>query len=373
MVILIMMFHVSSACALAGNIQNILGHAKIQKKTGHISPAIRNNQLYEGDTVITEQASNVQIRMIDGAVIWLRANSEFKIDTYKSKKNGASTDESSLKLLTGSMRTVTGLIGKQNPDGYMLSTPNATIGIRGTEYDTVFVSPSASGQFRAEAGTYHRVFQGATQFKAGSKDQRVDEGQAIFAGLSNPDEAKKLTDIPAFLNLPANATQSTASIASSSNSTVANNSVPLVLSVRYGSPDQSSISSRGQSAPVKVYTVKLDSGKQVMMLGQSVFGDLPLQIGKDSVDSANYSIAIKASSTAGTDSAQLSFGEVQVSGKSGSSLTFKLSLDLSMGKWTEVSFKGPWQTAEKGRVAGNLTNSNSPVFVMLSTAREIWH
>ena len=267
------------------------------------------------------------------------------------------------------MRTVTGLIGKQNPDGYMLSTPNATIGIRGTEYDTVFVSPSASGQFRAEAGTYHRVFQGATQFKAGSKDQRVDEGQAIFAGLSNPDEAKKLTDIPAFLNLPANATQSTASIASSSNSTVANNSVPLVLSVRYGSPDQSSISSRGQSAPVKVYTVKLDSGKQVMMLGQSVFGDLPLQIGKDSVDSANYSIAIKASSTAGTDSAQLSFGEVQVSGKSGSSLTFKLSLDLSMGKWTEVSFKGPWQTAEKGRVAGNLTNSNSPVFVMLSTAR----
>ena len=100
-----------------------------------------------------------------------------------------------------------------------------------------------------------------------------------------------------------------------------------------------------------------------------MFGDLPLQIGKDSVDSANYSIAIKASSTAGTDSAQLSFGEVQVSGKSGSSLTFKLSLDLSMGKWTEVSFKGPWQTAEKGRVAGNLTNSNSPVFVMLSTAR----
>jgi hypothetical protein len=367
LVILMMMFQVSSAWALAGTIQNILGSAKIHKKTGQINPAVRNDQLYEGDTIIAENASNVQIRMIDGAVIWLRANSEFKIDTYKSKKNGSDTDESNLKLLTGSMRTVTGLIGKQNPDGYKLSTPNATIGVRGTEYDAVFVSPSASGQFRAEAGTYHRVFQGATQFKAGTKEQRVDEGQAVFAGLSNPEAARKLSDIPAFLNLPPNATQSSAPNPNSE-SPAAITFVPLLLNVRYGNPEESAVSSTGRAGPSRVYTVKLDSGKQLMVPGQAVFGDWPLQIGRDTVDSANYSVAIKALATPGSDAAQLSFGDVQAVGRPGTASTYKLSLELSMGKWTEVSFKGPWQATSNGTSARRATSS-APVFVMLSTAR----
>ena len=362
LVTLIIAFQVSSAWALAGTIQNILGTAKIHKKTGHINPAIRNDQLYEGDTVIAENASNVQIRMIDGAIIWLRANSEFKIDTYKSKKNGSETDESSLKLLTGSMRTVTGLIGKQNPDGYKLSTPNATIGVRGTEYDAVFVPPSATAQFRADSGTYHRVFQGTTQFKAGGKDQRIDEGQTVFASLSNPEAAKKLSDIPSFLNLPPNSTLSTAPVVDTS--PVVTPAVPLLLSVRYGNPDELAISSKGRAAASKVFTARLDSGKQVLLLGQVIFGDLLLQVGKDNIDSTKYNVAIKATTNASSDNVQLSFGEVQNIGKPGSTLSYKLSLDLSMGTWTEVSNKGPWQSKSSG-------NAGIPasVFVMINTAR----
>lgn len=373
LIALAVMLQISSAWALAGTIQNILGSAKIHKKTGQINPAVRNDQLYEGDTVIAENASNVQIRMIDGAVVWLRANSEFKIDAYKSKKNGADTDESSLKLLTGSMRTVTGLIGKQNPDGYKLSTPNATIGVRGTEYDAVFVSPSAAGQFRAEAGTYHRVFQGATQFKAGSKEQRVDEGQAVFAALSNPDAAAKLSTIPGFLNLPASATQSTAPSNDNSNGPAAGNSAPLVLSVRYGNPDVSTTSSKGRQGPVRLYSVKLESGKQQMVPGQSVFGDLTLQLGSDSVPSENYSVAIKASSAADSKSAQLSFGQVQANGKPTgkptNSANYKLSLELSMGVWSEVTLKGPWQSQASGARGPQAAASATPVFVMLSPER----
>lgn len=359
LVILLMVFQVSSAWALAGTIQNILGSAKIHKKTGQINPAIRNDQLYEGDTVIAENASNVQIRMIDGAVIWLRANSEFKIDAYKSKKNGSDVDESSLKLLTGSMRTVTGLIGKQNPDGYKLSTPNATIGVRGTEYDAVFVPPSAVSQFRAESGTYHRVFQGATQFNAGGKDQRVNEGQAVFASLSNPEAAKKLTEIPAFLNLPPNATQSIAPIA---DNTASAPSVALVLNVRYGNPEESNISSKGRAAASKVFSTKLESGRQSVVLGQAIFGDLPLQVGKDSVDSTKYNVVIKATTPSNSDNVQISLGEVQVIGKPGSSLNYKLSVDLGIGTWTEVTNKGPWLSSAN---AGKPTS----VFMMVNTAR----
>lgn len=356
-----MLFQVSSAWALAGTIQNILGSAKIHKKTGQISPAVRNDYLYEGDTVISEAASNVQIRMIDGAIIWLRANSEFKIDIYKSKKNGADFDESSLKLLTGSLRTVTGLIGKQNPDGYKLNTPNATIGVRGTEYDAVFVSPSNSAQFRSESGTYLRVFQGATQFKAGGKDQRVDEGQAAFASLSNPEAAKKLTDIPDFLNLAPNSTQSTVPVSVPIAITnVPAPSLALLLTVRYGNPDVSTVTSRGRAPQVNAFTTQLENGKQTMVLGQTILGELPLLIGRENIDSSKYNISIQATTNTNTnaDIVQLTFGEVQTISKSGTTLNFKLSIDISLNTWTEVSYRGPWQSK---------TNSLKPVFVMVNT------
>jgi len=57
---------------------------KIQKRTGQVAPAIKGDILYEGDTVWAENASNVQIRMVDGAMVWVRANSELKIEGYKS-------------------------------------------------------------------------------------------------------------------------------------------------------------------------------------------------------------------------------------------------------------------------------------------------
>ena len=362
-----MLFQVSSAWPLAGTIQNIIGTGKIHKQTGQIYPAIRNDQLYEGDTVIVDSASNLQIRMIDGAVVWLRSNTEFKIDTYKSKKNGASSDESSLKLITGSLRTVTGIIGKQNPNGYKLNTPNATIGVRGTEFDAVYVSPNSASQFRAESGTYHRVFQGATEFSAGGRNQRVEEGQAVFASQSNPSGASKLQDIPNFLNLPPNSTQSPPPSTPTTN-TASNNSAPLILSVRYGNPNENVVSSRGQAPSSRVYTYRLENGRQSMVLGQSILGDLPLLIGNDTIDSSKYSIAIKASTVPNSDNLQLSFGEVQATGKSLPSNSYRLTLDLNMGNWVEVSFQGPWQANDKA-ARGRAKGSTSPVFVMINSAR----
>ena len=365
--LIIMVFQVSSAWALAGTIQNVLGTGKIHKQTGQIYPAIRNDQLYEGDTVIVDNASNLQIRMIDGAVVWLRSNTELKIDTYKSKRNGARTDESSLKLITGSLRTVTGIIGKQNPDGYKLNTPNATIGVRGTEFDAVYVSPSSANQFRAESGTYHRVFQGATEFRAGGRDQRVEEGQAVFASQSNPSGASKLQDIPNFLNLPPNSTQSPLPSSPTTNTTNSN-SAPLLLSVRYGNPNENVVSSRGQATPSRVFTYRLENGKQSMVLGQSILGDLPLLIGNEIIDSSKYSIAIKASTVPNSDNLQLSFGDVQATGKSSPSSSYKLTLDLSKGNWLEVSSQGPWQSKEKV-TRGRANSSNTPVFVMINSDR----
>ena len=336
--------------ANVGSVLNILGTAKIQKRTGQVAPAIRGDILYEGDTVWAEGGSNVQIRMVDGAMVWVRANSELKIEGYKSTDHGAAKNESSLRLLSGSMRTVTGLIGKQNPDNYRLSTPNATIGVRGTEFDAVYVSAAAAGSFRADSGTYHRVYQGSTQLRAGQQDLSVAEGQAVFVGASSGNAPRRLTAIPDFLNLPANATTSTGTAAAP-----APVREQLLITVRYGNTNNRT----GEA------TVRLDNGVQTAVPGQQLLGLTGLQIGNERIDSNRLSVAMTAARAAGRGSAvQLQVGDAQIAGRPGGNGQLRLTLDLPPGIWMEVTDRGPWQAVNKALAATSTRFEVPRVYIM---------
>ena len=71
-----------SAWAIAGKIENIIGTARIAKQTGQIYAAIKGDNLYEGDSVATAANSNVQIRMVDEAIVWVPAP-EHRIQNYQ--------------------------------------------------------------------------------------------------------------------------------------------------------------------------------------------------------------------------------------------------------------------------------------------------
>lgn len=316
----------SSALANAGSILNILGTAKIQKKTGQVSPAIKGDTVYEGDAIWAESNSNVQIRMTDGAMVWIRANTELKIDGYKTTERGSPKDEASLKLLSGSMRTVTGLIAKKNPDNYRLSTPSATIGVRGTEFDAVYITPANASQFKADAGTYNRVYQGITKLSSGQQDITVGEGQAAFVGSTASKAPNLLKEIPDFLNLPANSTRSYVATESARE--------PIRISVRYGSSSNKSNES----------IVKLDSGTLTWVPLQQLTGATILQVGSNSIESRQMTIAMTATSSGAKQGPiLLQLGDVQVSGRNAQMGQFKLSLSLTPGTWQEVTDQGPWQ------------------------------
>lgn len=336
--------------ANVGSVLNILGTAKIQKRTGQVAPAIRGDILYEGDTAWAEGGSNVQIRMVDGAMVWVRANSELKIEGYKSTDHGAAKNESSLRLISGSMRTVTGAIGKKNPDNYRLSTPNATIGVRGTEFDAVYVSAAAAASFRADSGTYHRVYQGSTQLRAGQQDLSVAEGQAVFVGASSGNAARRLTVIPDFLNLPANATTSTGAAAAP-----APVREQLVITVRYGNTNNRT----GEA------TVRLDNGVQTTVPGQQLLGLTGLQIGNERIDSNRLSVAMTAARAAGRGSSvQLQVGDAQIAGRPGGNGQLRLTLDLPPGIWMEVTDRGPWQAVNKALAATSTRFEVPRVYIM---------
>lgn len=196
---------VSSAWAAAGTVQVVMGTARIIQSTGQERAAVKGDQLYVGDTVTTGAGGNVQIRMIDDARLWVRPNSRMLIEQYPTDAAAAAQPQAqtATRLIEGSLRAVTGAIGQAAPDRVSLRTPNAVIGIRGTDFELAFFPDRLATQMQTPPGTYHRVYDGRTRITApGSPPLEVLTGQAVFVGLQPGQAPRPLPSIPPFLNLP---------------------------------------------------------------------------------------------------------------------------------------------------------------------------
>jgi hypothetical protein len=130
-----------------------------------------------GDTIKTEEESEAHATMLDGAFLAVRANSSIKITGYAA--NGNSKDTSLINLLKGSLRTVTGWIGKTRPTAYRVVTPTATVGVRGTDHEVIYLSEE-DADTPAEAGTHSVVFEGGTTLETPQGQVDVAVGQAAF-------------------------------------------------------------------------------------------------------------------------------------------------------------------------------------------------
>lgn len=134
----------------------------------------------EGETIQTGVDGEVLLKMIDNAVIALRPNTTFKLVEYRMKGVLAS-DASFMQLLRGSLRVVSGLIAKANPERFRITTPTATIGVRGTDLEVTFLP---DGSTDGQPGTYNYVHDGAT-FMQMRDGQTIDvqANQAAYAPL----------------------------------------------------------------------------------------------------------------------------------------------------------------------------------------------
>ena len=188
------------AWSAAAQIQLVIGDATVWERNGSQRPAQKGVQLYPGDAVVTAASSNVQIRMTDDTLLWVHPNSRLKIDQYTYDKKGDGKDNIALQLVQGAARTATGLIAKANKKNVILSTPTATIGIRGTDFETAYVAPAMGGAKPVAApGTYNRVYSGATVMQSPAGQVEVNEGEAAYVGIKPGDKPQILKEIPEFL------------------------------------------------------------------------------------------------------------------------------------------------------------------------------
>ena len=94
----------------------------------------RRSPVFLEDKVTTGQKSNTQLRMIDGGLLSLQQESVLVVNEYRFNQQD-NDDSVSLELIKGGLRTITGALAKGN-DNYKLQTPVASIGVRGTHYET---------------------------------------------------------------------------------------------------------------------------------------------------------------------------------------------------------------------------------------------
>ena len=135
---------------------------------GAAAPAsvARNQRVVPGTTVLTGPGAQTVIRFDDGHAVVLNENTEFRVNQYSFDKDRPQSDNIAIQLFKGAMRSVSGLIGTRNRQSFALIVPQATIGIRGTDFMIALVNPAYLSVLQGTIGVSNSA--GSVAFAAGA-------------------------------------------------------------------------------------------------------------------------------------------------------------------------------------------------------------
>ncbi len=161
----------SQAFAQAANIVFATGSATVVGADGASRKAERGAALQPGETVDTGDGK-AQLRFRDGASISLQPGTQFRVEQFRfTEQNGRAGEQDTvvMRLLKGTLRAVSGLIGKEKREQYRMDTIVGTIGIRGTEY----------GASLGEGGLAVTTYAGLVEVCNGAGCQMAGPGQTL--------------------------------------------------------------------------------------------------------------------------------------------------------------------------------------------------
>ena len=186
----------------AGRVLMAIGEVRATRD-GQARALAKGALVEQGDLISTGVSSNAQVRMIDGAVIALRAQSEFRIDEYNFNGKEDGTEKATMSLLKGGVRAVTGVIGHQNQDNLKVNAVVATIGIRGTGFNLNYCVGNCQNIDRslAKDGLYAGVFEGKISLRNDAATDIVGTNQFYYVADRNTPPTKLLQP-PNFLPDP---------------------------------------------------------------------------------------------------------------------------------------------------------------------------
>ncbi len=116
---------------LVGIVGAISGTVKTE--TRELKPG---DKIYLNETIFAGADSGTQLLLLDQSTFTIGSDSEVVMDTFIYDP---STNDGKIvaSVKQGSLKVISGLISKKNPDSLTVEVPEGTLGSRGTEFQTI--------------------------------------------------------------------------------------------------------------------------------------------------------------------------------------------------------------------------------------------
>ena len=116
----------------SGTVKDMTGVVNVVRAQNTVAIAI-GDAIEAGDRIETAGQSSLSFSMVDGTRMVMGANSKTTIEAFQF--DGTSQEGSLLvRVYQGTLRMITGLIAKNNPNAVSVLTPTSVVGIRGTDF-----------------------------------------------------------------------------------------------------------------------------------------------------------------------------------------------------------------------------------------------
>ena len=134
--------------------------------------------VYVGERVRAAALGEAVLKTEDAGFIAVRPNTDFVAERFAAEDKP--TDSLALRIVTGSLRIISGWIAQTNRAGHKVMTPTATIGIRGTDHEPYVLSAELAEATSNREGTYDKVNRGGTTMEVGANKLDIDAGRVGF-------------------------------------------------------------------------------------------------------------------------------------------------------------------------------------------------
>jgi len=186
--------------AVAGIFQFVAGEVQVLSVDGAAKPARKGTPLSVGETVQSEKSGTAQIKMGDGAVVVVQPGSRVTVVDFHYEGREDGSERVRYRLERGGFRAITGAIGRTNKDNYLIETPIAQMGVRGTDHESYyFAAPQESNGGVAQPGVYNKVNVGLVFIRTDAGEVVVAPNQVGYAA-SGREMPALLAGIPGFFN-----------------------------------------------------------------------------------------------------------------------------------------------------------------------------
>lgn len=135
--------------------------------------------VHVGEQVKASSQGEAVLKTDDAGLVAVRPKAEFVTERFAAEDKP--TDGFVVRLLSGSLRIISGWTAQTNRPGHKVVTPTGTVGIRGTDHEPYVLSAEMAVANSSREGTYDKVNRGGTTLEVEDGAVDIEPGKVGFA------------------------------------------------------------------------------------------------------------------------------------------------------------------------------------------------